>query len=167
VLRSSKLQTKNTERGDKLPRPLQTHHIDASVFLEPVLEGHDSISCIRYLIRASKTYQGLTSTLSLGEIQRNVVGLGFNKLITLYGYLHEQLNTFKINIVQPSFDCYSKAIELGTIEGRLKAPDALNIAVGVINGANCFTTLDRELIESSPTMEKRFGLKIVHPGDMI
>lgn len=137
------------------------------MFLEPVLEGYDSISCIRYIKRASKTYQGSISTLSLGEIQRNIVGLEFNKLIALYEYLHDQLNTFKINIVQPSFDCYSKAMELRKKEGRLKAPDALNIAIGVINGANCFTTLDKELIESSLTIEKRFDLKVVHPGDML
>jgi predicted nucleic acid-binding protein len=156
----------------KLERRLKSkplHHIDASVIIEPILEGKDSDACTKYLNRVSKIFRGSISIHGLGEIQAQAFYKvdDYRKSRELFEFIDTLVKWRGIRVIRSEYSSYNVALKLHRIDPRLKAPDTLNIAVAIKDKADIFVTLDTNLIESSPTIEKKFKIRIKHPRDFI
>jgi len=144
---------------------LPLHHIDTSVILEPSTTDNGRC-CRRYLQKVGYNYTGKLSLAVFGEILVSIIST------EVYNDMHDFLDVFahllrirNISLYTPRNigQTLNKILELDT---RVGPTDREILACAIEDNAVNLVTLDKDLI-GNKRLEKEFGIRIVHPKDLL
>lgn len=144
---------------------LPLHHIDASVLIEPE-KTEDGRYCRGYLQLVGYKYRGVLSFPVLSELFVRVIGLedDEDKLGAIRFITH--LRKYKKVAFYSPKRIAAVMEELGSLDRRLQPIDTNIVASSIEHNAINLVTLDRQLIHHK-SIEEKFGLKILHPKELI
>lgn len=149
--------------GNFLAPPL--HHIDTSVLIEPE-KTEDGKYCRKYLQLVGYKYRGVLSFPVLSELFVRVIGLEDDEdklgVIRFITYLRKYK---KVTLYSPK-KVAAIMEELGSLDRRLQPIDMNIVASAIEHNALNLVTLDRQLIHHK-SIEEKFGLKILHPKELV
>ncbi len=143
---------------------LPVHHIDTSIILEP-RRTEDGSYCTKYLQKVGYNYKGILSMPVLSELFLLVLR------IENYEERHNFLDAIGHTIKVRDMKLYSPK-NIGEITASIRKSDTrideldAHIIACSIEDSAWLITLDRKLIGNS-SLEKKFGIKILHPKDLL
>ena len=142
------------------------HHIDTSVILELPEKTEDDKCCKRYMQKASYNFMGKISFPALSELFALTMGVkDSNKQHAFLDAFADLIDVRKLEFYAPE-NIYETAIKIKKLDTRLKTLDTDIIACAIEDKAVNLVTLDQKLI-GHRSIEAEFGLKIIHPRDLL
>ena len=131
--------------------------------LEKTVDGR---FCRRYIHKLNYSYRGIISSPVLSELTIAMLLLrDENKRHAFLDVLLNLVNIRKVGFYTPvSIHEISKKIK--EIDQRLSPTDIDIVACAIEDKAVNLVTLDKKLI-GNKTIEREFGLKILHPKDLL
>jgi len=141
------------------------HYTDSCIFLEVFSneKGNKSNECQSYLYNIGRSYEGVISILSLGEISKSFL-MEFKQIKNLelsFDKLKENLLK-QFQLTSSGFEDYQLSLELKKIDYKLEPADSLHIAMAINNKAKFFVTLgEKDLINNDKLVKfcREKGLK--------
>lgn len=153
---------------DKLRKRFLTlplHHVDSSIVLEPE-NTEDGKYCTKYFNLVGYKYRGKFCIPVLGEI---LLAISFIKEETKQ---YDVLDVFLKLIKERKIEFVSvenveeHMAKIKELDKRIEPIDRFNLACAISDKAKVFLTLDKKLIHNEK-IEKEFGIKIMHPSELI
>jgi len=132
---------------------IPSHYVDSCILLEVFSKekGNKSNECQSYLYNVGRSYEGIVSILSLGEISKSFL-MEFKPTKNL----ELSFDKLKENLLKPfqltssNFEDYQLSLELKKIDYKLEPADSLHIAMAINNKAKFFITLgEKDLINNN------------------
>ena len=144
---------------------LPLHHIDTSVILE-TRRTENGRYCRRYLQLVGYKYKGIVPFPALSEIFSVALTIeDYNRREDFLEVIYQLFKDAKIDTyVSKNMDRISLQIE--NIDSRIRGSDRWILASSIEANASALVTLDKELLENSK-IEHAFGIKIMHPKDLL
>lgn len=144
---------------------LPLHHIDTSVLIEPE-KTEDGKYCRKYLQKLGYSHRGVLSFPVLSELFVKIISLEDDEdKLDMLRFITHLIKYKKVIFYSPK-----KVIgimqEMTSIDDRLQPIDLNIVASAIEHKAMNLVTLDRQLIHHKFT-EERFGLKILHPKELV
>jgi len=143
------------------------HYVDTAVFLETLTKPQTDVGrdCDRYLKRLGKIYVWTVSEPVFSEFYLFILQKrGKADSDNIHDFFWFIFNEKKPIIIPPEKG-YIKVDYIQSLDSRLSFMDCLHLASATDN-SQVFVTIDEKILGNS-FLEKRLGLKILHPSDLL
>ena len=146
-------------------RPLQLHHIDTSIILEP--KGTENgMYCRKYLQKVGYNYRGVLSFPVLSELFSVVLLLQkYEERMTLFETINDIVKAREIKFYSPK-KTETIISKIKEIDRRLDPLDVEILACAIENKASVLVTLDDKMLASTKIQDS-FKIRINHPKDLL
>ncbi len=144
------------------------HFIDTGIFVEALKDTKLGNQCSDYLNRIGYKYRGVISLSVLGEYAlityRDIKDWEGRE--TMFSFVGRIVNKGNTKYKTLDFDSNSHIEKVREIDGRIEFTDAQHLASAIDDKADSFVTFDKVLLDNAQEIERRFGLKIIHPKNL-
>ncbi len=159
------MEKKTEERLRRKLLALPLHHIDTNILLEPGNTENGKF-CQKYLQKVGYNFRSKVSLPVLGELILKIINLNsaterYVALDAISGWIFNQ----KIDFYVPR-NIGEGTSKVKILDSRVKETDAQIYACSVEDNAITLVTLDEDLV-SNKKLENEFGVRILHPKELV